>query len=70
MRGRQGRADDIQVKYDISMLRGEGKHADEEGLTEVGLGDHWNSCSVDCAESLDHQRTQHPKRHSRVDTHV
>ena len=69
MRGRQGCADDIQVMYDISMLRG-GKHEDEEGLTEVGLGDHWNSCSVDCAESLDHQRTQHSKRHSRVDTHV
>ena len=31
-RGRQGRADDIQVMYDISMLGG-GKHADEEGLT-------------------------------------
>ena len=70
MRGRQGRADDIQLKYNISMLRGGGKHADEEGLTEVGLGDHWNSCSVDCAESLDHQRLKHPKRHSRVDTNV
>ena len=40
MRGRQRRADDIQVKYDISMLRGGGKHVDEEGLKEVDLGDH------------------------------
>ena len=40
MRGRQGRADDIQVMYDISMSRG-GKHADEDGLKELGLGDHW-----------------------------
>ena len=39
MRGRQGCADDIQVVYDISMSRG-GKHADEEGLKEVDLGDH------------------------------